>query len=116
MPEDSSQVVSEISRIIIVSTGTGYDEEDTVEVDGDLEDQPEFELEVSPDGEIIDIRIVSSPRGYTVLPDITINSRNGVGAKFRTVLKFTPISALQQEELDVIGTDKLLTVIDCISR
>ena len=33
MPEDSSQVVSEISRIIIVGTGTGYDEEDTVKME-----------------------------------------------------------------------------------
>ena len=115
-PEDPSQVVSQIGTIIIVNTGTGYDKDDDVEVEGNLDDKPEFELEVSPDGEIVNIRVVSSPKGYTVLPNIRINSRTGVGARFRSVLKFTPISDLKEDELEIIGTDKLLTVIDCISR
>jgi len=48
-----------------------------------------------------------------------INSDTGIGAKFRVNLKFTPIGQFiteKQLELSSISPQKLVQVIDCITR
>lgn len=108
-------VISEISGVEIVNTGFGYNPDDQVVIDGG-NNNAEFTIETSPTGQIVNINIISGGYGFTSLPVIRINSVDGLGARFRPILRFIPASKFTQKELDRIGTDKLLKVVDCILK
>ena len=52
--------------------------------------------------------------GFTDLPDLTINSDTGLGAKLIPVLKFTKVDDASQ--LAQISQDAVVTVISCIDK
>lgn len=108
-------VISEISEIKIINTGSGYSPNDKIEIVGG-NNNAELKLEVSPTGQIINVDIISRGYGFVTIPQIRINSDTGAGAQFRSVLRFTPASKFTEEELRIIGTEKLLKVIDCVTR
>ena len=114
-----NDVISEIDDVIIIDdTGTGYAPEDTVEIIGG-NNGADFELELTPTGQIINVNVISPGYGFVTIPDMIINSDTGVGARFRVNLKFTPIGqfiAEKQLELSAISPQKLVQVIDCITR
>ena len=114
-----NDAISEIDDVIIIDdTGTGYSPEDTVEIIGG-NNGADFELELTPTGQIINVNVISPGYGFVTIPDMIINSDTGVGARFRVNLKFTPIGqfiAEKQLELSAIGPQKLVQVIDCITR
>jgi hypothetical protein len=116
---DPNNAISEIDDVIIIDdTGTGYTPEDTVEIIGG-NNGADFELELTPTGQIINVKVISPGYGFVTIPDMIINSDTGVGARFRVNLKFTPIGqfiAEKQLELSAIGPQKLVQVIDCITR
>ena len=58
--------------------------------------------------------VVNGGSGFTSLPDITINSDTGTGAKLRPVLKFTKVDDASQ--LAQITQDAVVTVISCIEK
>ena len=113
--------VSQIDDIKILNTGSGYSQDDEVEIVGG-NNGAEFKLQLTPLGQIAGIQIINPGIGFLSIPIIRINSRAGVGAKFRSVLKFTPIDELvdqeqiDQEQIDAITSDKLIKVIDCVLR
>ncbi len=116
LPIPYKNTVSQIKDIKILNTGSGYSPNDTVEIEGG-NNGAEFNLQLTPTGQIVGIEIVNPGVGFLVLPVIRINSRTGVGAKFRSVLKFTPVDELVgQGQIDAITSDKLIKVIDCVLR
>ena len=58
--------------------------------------------------------VVNGGFGFTGLPDITINSDTGAGAKLLPVLKFTKVDDASQ--LAEITQDAVVTVISCIEK
>lgn len=110
-----SEVISEIKTIEIISTGTGYSPNDKVQIIGG-NNGAELEIETTPSGQIINIKVISGGYGFVTIPQIRINTVDGLGAKFRPVLRFIPASRFTQRELDRIGTDKLLRVVDCVLK
>jgi len=114
---DPNNAISEIDDVIIIDdTGTGYTPEDTVEIIGG-NNGADFELELTPTGQIINVKVISPGYGFVTIPDMIINSDTGVGARFRVNLKFTPIGQfIAEKQLESISPQKLVQVIDCITR
>ena len=111
----TNDVISEIHDVEIVDTGTGYTPEDKVEIVGG-NNGAELSIQTSPTGQIFDIKVISGGHGFVTIPEIRINTIDGLGAKFKTILRFTSASKFTQRELNRIGTDKLLRVVDCVLR
>ena len=111
----NNEVISEIYDVEIVDTGTGYTPGDKVEIIGG-NNGADLSIETSPTGQIVDIKVISGGHGFVTIPQIRINTIDGLGAKFKPILRFTSASKFTQKELDRIGTDKLLRVVDCVLR
>ena len=86
---------------------------------GDIIQKPgnaQVELNIQ-NGLIVGATVVNGGFGFTGLPDITINSDTGAGAKLLPVLKFTKIDdASQLAELPQVSQDVVVTVISCIEK
>ena len=111
---DVNSAVSSISNIQVLEGGIDYDPTDEVTVVGE-NNGATFELVTTPIGQIVDIRVVTPGYGFTTIPEIQINSKNGVGAKVLTQLQFTPLDQfLKEQELETLDSTKLVQVIDCV--
>ena len=115
--------ISTISVIDILDTGIGYTADDTVEFingggDG-TSNGTEASLVVNDLGQIVDLNLDTSGYGFTRIPGIRINSKQGIGAQFRTRLKFIPLNEFiedQKVEIEEIDPNKLIRVIDCVGK
>ena len=124
--------VTSLSDVIVENTGFGYGDNDTASVDGgsvgsagdtlpgdatsdtiQKPGQAQIEL-ITEDGLITGANVINGGFGFTKLPEITINSDTGAGAKLVPVLKFTKISDASQ--LAEISQDAVVTVISCIEK
>ena len=132
--------VTSLDDVIVDNTGFGYDDDDTVTVSGGGTGDgtgagdgtgvgdgigvgdgtgvgggggAEVELEIT-DGLITGANVVNGGFGFTDLPDLTINSDTGLGAKLIPVLKFTKVDDASQ--LAQISQDAVVTVISCIDK
>ena len=115
--------VTSLDDVVVDNTGFGYDDNDTVTVDGGGTGDgtgdgtgsggAEVELEIT-DGLITGANVVNGGFGFTDLPDLTINSDTGLGAKLIPVLKFTKVDDASQ--LAQISQDAVVTVISCIDK
>lgn len=109
----TSNVVSSIDDIIILNSGVDYDPNDEVVINGG-NNGATFELVTSPIGQIVAINVLTPGYGFTTIPDIQINSKNGVGAKLLPSLKFTSVDQLEKEI--VVDPAQLVQVIDCVYK
>ena len=124
--------VTSLGEVIVQNTGFGYDDNDTASVGGGSVDtagdtlpgdatgdtiqkpgQPQVELNIQ-NGLVVGANVVNGGFGFTGLPDITINSDTGAGAKLLPVLKFTKVDDASQ--LAEITQDAVVTVISCIEK
>ena len=124
--------VTSLGDVIVQNTGFGYDDNDTASVGvgsvdtacdtlpGDATGdtiqkpgQPQVELNIQ-NGLVVGANVVNGGFGFTGLPDITINSDTGAGAKLLPVLKFTKVDDASQ--LAQITQDAVVTVISCIEK
>ena len=124
--------VTSLDDVVVENTGFGYDDNDTASVSGGSVasagdtlpgdatsdtiqkiGQAEVELKIQ-DGLIVGVNIVNGGFGFTKLPEITINSDTGAGAKLLPVLKFTKVDDASQ--LAQITQDAVVTVISCIEK
>jgi len=119
--------VTSLDDVVVDNTGFGYDDNDTVTVDGGGTGDgtgdgtgagtgaggAEVELEIT-DGLITGANVVNGGFGFTDLPDLTINSDTGLGARLIPVLKFTKVDDASQ--LAQISQDAVVTVISCIDK
>ena len=124
--------VTSLADVVVENTGFGYDDSDTASVSGgsvasagdtlpgdatsdtiQKVGQAEVELKIQ-DGLIVGADVVNGGFGFTKLPEITINSDTGAGAKLLPVLKFTKVDDASQ--LAQITQDAVVTVISCIEK
>ena len=100
--------VTQLDDVVVQNAGVGYNDDDTVTVDG-----AEVEL-VIQNGHVIDANVVNGGFGFTDLPNLQINTNNGVGAKLLPVLKFTKVDDAKSDV--EITQDAVVTVISCIQK
>ena len=99
-------MVGQISDVAIIDPGSGYNTTDTLEVDG---------AQLNPvvlGGKIVGVEVVNGGTGFTTIPEITVNSDTGIGAIFRAVLKFVPVTEVSQK----LDSTQIIQVIDCIDK
>ena len=102
----SDEMVGGIEDVVIVDPGSGYNTTDTLEVDG---------AELTPiilGGKIVGVNVANGGVGFTSIPEITVNSDTGIGAIFRAVLKFVPVTEVSQK----LDSTQIIQVIDCIDK
>jgi len=110
LDEDSKSVYATLDDIDISLGGTGYETGDTVSTANGCE----YTITAGPGGTIIKLtKSNECGGGFTELPDLTINTENGVGAVLRPVLKFTEVDAGTGNNPDQKG---IIQVIDCVQR
>ena len=114
--DGETSYVTSLGDVVVDNTGFGYDDNDTASVDG-----AEVELDIQ-NGLIVGANVINGGFGFTGLPDITINSDTGAGAKLLPVLKFTRVDDAAQlaDVLDPFNRDLpqdvVVTVISCIDK
>ena len=101
--------VTSLSDVVLENTGFGYEDGDTVTVEGGAE----VEL-IIEDGLVAGANVINGGFGFTSLPDLIINSDTGAGARLKPVLKFTRVE--DATELAQISQDAVVTVISCIEK
>ncbi len=123
--DGSVSYVSSIADVVLTNTGFGYQDGDTVVVEGGtvsdtLGDevsqgigQAEVEL-IIEDGLVAGANVINGGFGFTSIPDLVINSDTGSGARLTPVLRFTKIE--DATELAQISQDAVVTVISCIEK
>ena len=123
--DGSVSYVSSIADVVLTNTGFGYQDGDTVTVEGGtvsdtLGDevsqgigQAEVEL-IIEDGLVAGANVINGGFGFTSIPDLVINSDTGSGARLTPVLRFTKIE--DATELAQISQDAVVTVISCIEK
>ena len=123
--DGSVSYVSSITDVVLTNTGFGYQDGDTVVVEGGtvsdtLGDevsqgigQAEVEL-IIEDGLVAGANVINGGFGFTSIPDLVINSDTGSGARLTPVLRFTKIE--DAPELAQISQDAVVTVISCIEK
>ena len=97
------QFVSTLNGVFVANPGFGYEPGDTSNV-GDL---------IIQDGKILGVNITNPGIGYTVLPDIKINTRTGFNADLKPILGF--VNANDSGFVVPFGTPTL-QVIDCVGK
>ena len=110
--------VTSLGDVVVTNVGFGYEDGDTVTVDGDGTSGDgsggaEVELEIQ-DGRIIGAKVTNGGFGFTNLPDLTINSESGVGARLLPVLNFTKVQ--DASKLAESMRQSAVTVISCITK
>ena len=127
--------VTSLDDVVVENTGFGYDDNDTASVSGGsvasagdtlpgdatsdtIQKIGEAEVELKiQDGLIVGVNVVNGGFGFTKLPEITINSDTGAGAKLLPVLKFTKVDdASQLAQIAQVTQDAVVTVISCIEK
>ena len=133
--DGETSYITSLSDVVIDNVGFGYDDNDTASVGngfivspgdttGDIIQKPgnaQVELNIQ-NGLIVGATVVNGGFGFTGLPDITINSDTGAGAKLLPVLKFTKVDdasrlADTNTPFDrTLSQDVVVTVISCIEK
>jgi hypothetical protein len=129
--------LTSLGDVVVINTGFGYEDGDTVTVDGGRTGTgtrtddgtgtgtddgtgteigtggAEVELEIQ-DGRIIGAKVTNGGFGFTNLPDLTINSESGVGGRLLPVLNFTKV----QDVSKLVDSERqsAVTVISCITK
>lgn len=111
-----NNAVSFLDQIQILEGGIDYDSNDEVTIVGG-NNGATFELVTTALGQIVSINILTPGYGFTSIPEIEINSKNGVGVKLLPQLQFTPLEQfLAEQELEYLDQTKLVQVIDCVYK
>jgi hypothetical protein len=117
--------LTSLGDVVVINTGFGYEDGDTVTVDGGRTGTgtgagteigtggAEVELEIQ-DGRIIGAKVTNGGFGFTNLPDLTINSESGVGGRLLPVLNFTKVQ--DASKLVESVRQSAVTVISCITK
>tara|TARA_Y100001970_G_scaffold228962_1_gene283801 strand:- start:6146 stop:12469 length:6324 start_codon:yes stop_codon:yes gene_type:complete len=108
-PSDTYRVIASLESIIVANPGFGYNCcDDTVVIEPANGAEAVIE---ECDGGILSIRVTKGGAGFTELPEVYINTKNGLNAFLLPVLKF------HRENFDEFpeGTS-VLQVIDCVGN
>ena len=135
--DGESSYVTSLADVVVENTGFGYGDDDTASVSGGSVDvagdtlpgdatgdtiqkpgQAQVELNIQ-NGLIVGASVVNGGFGFSKLPEISINSDTGAGAKLLPVLKFTKVddaSQLADTNNPFNRTLPVVTVISCIEK
>ena len=117
--------VTSLGDAVVQNAGFGYSDGDTATVSGgsiaidDTDDtiqkpgQAQVELDIQ-NGFIVGANVTNGGFGFTKLPDITINSDTGAGAKISPVLNFAKVD--DATKLAETTQTAVITVISCIDK
>jgi hypothetical protein len=105
--------VAVINTVTPINPGNNYPPNTTITAGGGSILTPV----ISPNGSIVAVNVINPGYGFTRVPEIEINNREGLGAKFRVNLDFIPLDQfLKENNLKSIDPAKLVRIIDCVSR
>ena len=104
--------ISEIGDVNVLEGGIDYDDNDEVSISGG-NNGAVLTLTTTSLGQVVAVNVVNPGSGFTSVPVIEINSKNGVGAKLSAQLKF---NILTEDEIQSIDPTKLVKVIDCVYK
>jgi len=104
----------ELVKVIVIDTGFGYQKDATVTIGSCT-----FALKVSSDGNILSVNVNRGKCGLDCSrkPKYKLNSKTGIGAKLKIVLRYTRIDPINQSVgigIDDSGTST--SVIDCVGK
>ena len=113
--DGSTSYVTSVSDILVENAGFGYEDTDTITINGGDADTGGAEAELNiVNGRIAGVNITNRGFGFTSLPELTINSDTGAIARLSPVLEFTRVD--DAEQLAEISQDAVVTVISCIEK
>lgn len=107
-----------LTKFEIIGTGIGYTINDTVTINPDVPNL-EASIKLTPQGQIVAIDISNIPCDLNQIPEITINSNTGSGAKIRPILSFTRVNKVEQfdsQSARNFKSENLIRVIDCVKK
>ena len=111
-----NNAVSTLGSVQVLQGGIGYEPNDTVSIVGG-NNGATLSLTTTPLGQVVAINILTPGYGFTTVPQIQINSKNGVGAKSLAQLNFIPLDQfLIQQQVESVDPTKLVQVIDCVYK
>ena len=105
---DNKTVTGQIDDVEVRNPGLGYNDTDTITIDGD-----DGGAELTPivvGGRIIGVEVNKSGSGFTSIPTLTINSETGIGADLTAALKFTEVTDQSLPDGEII------VVVNCIGK
>lgn len=102
----------------IIGTGIGYTINDTVTVNPDIPNL-QATVRLNSQGQILAIDVSDIPCDLNQIPEITINSNTGSGARIRPILSFTRVNDVEQFDSQSsrnFKSENLIRVIDCVKQ
>jgi len=115
---DTFPVVLEMGDIIAERSGVSYTQGDTVTISGD-EQEITYPLILGTNGEVIAVNVPDDERGlgFTDVPDITINTQTGAGARLLPTLR---VKYRGEDNIELalsrVTPDKIISVVDCVGK
>ena len=106
---DGDDVIAIFGGVVISNPGFGYNDGDTLSIDGGAEGNL-----IITNGAITGVNITNPGIGYTTLPEVKINTNTGNNAILKPVLRF--ISPNNDEGFVVPFGTPTLKVIDCVGK
>ena len=106
---DGDDVIAIFGGVVISNPGFGYNDGDTLLIDGGAEGNL-----IITNGAITGVNITNPGIGYTTLPEVKINTNTGNNAILKPVLRF--ISPNNDEGFVVPLGTPTLKVIDCVGK
>ena len=104
--EGGESMTGQIDSVIVAETGFAYNPTDTIEA-GNADLEP-----VILGGRVVGVKVNNKGNGFTNIPDITINSKTGRGARLRPIMKFVSLS----EVSETLDPTQIISVVDCIEK
>jgi len=115
---NSNSYVTQLANVDVDTIGLGYGNDTSVIVvpgDNDVGQVtlPEFDLSFGPNGSVVGVKVTKPGYGFTQLPEISLISMTGAGARLKPSFKFIQVN--REEEGD-LGVGRVVKVVDCVQR
>lgn len=105
-----------LSGFKVLSTGIGYKPTDTVKVTPNVEGL-EAVVKMTESGQILEIQLSNRVCGITDIPEIEINSDNGVGVEIKPVFEIIRVNPLLGDGIEQVDPNATPNInIDSISK
>lgn len=111
-----TEYVACLDEIQVLGTGIGYLPTDTISITPDV---PGLQVKVQMNdfGQIIAMNVLTPGCGVTETPEITINSKTGVGLEVRPILSFTDKKTYIEDNVRPdFNPSKVIQVVDCVFK
>jgi hypothetical protein len=115
---NSNSYVTQLTNVDVDTIGLGYGTDTSVIVvpgDDDIGQVtlPEFDLSFGPNGSVVEVKVTRPGYGFTQLPEISLISMTGAGARLKPSFKFIQVNREEEGEL---GVGRVVKVVDCVQK